>query len=143
MDSRGRPWCNSADNAVVKAAAPVTSRVLYVEDNATNVKLMARLMKHRPAIELVIANTGAQGLAIVLATPPRLILLDATLPDMSGEEFVCQLRKGMLDAPPPIVVLSADALPHRLAAFTLLNVEEFVTKPYDVQHLYEIVDSYC
>jgi CheY-like chemotaxis protein len=112
MDSRGRPWCNSADNAVVKADVPVTSRVLYVEDNATNVKLMARLMKHRPAIEFVIANTGAQGLAIVLATPP-------------------------------IVVLSADALPHRLAAFTLLNVEEFVTKPYDVQHLYEIVDSYC
>ena len=134
---------NRVDTTEVKVVASATSRLLYVEDNATNVRLMSQLMKQRPAIELVIALTGAEGIAVVLATPPRLILLDATLPDMTGEEFVRQLRERVIDAAPPIVVLSADALPHRLAAFSLLNIDQYVTKPYDVQHLYEIVDSYC
>jgi CheY-like chemotaxis protein len=121
----------------------MSRRLLYVEDNATNVKLMARLMAHRPAVELVIAHNGAEGLKSAVEGPLRLILLDANLPDMSGEEFVVQLRHEMGEGSPPIIVLSADALPHRLGAFTLLHIEQYVTKPYDVQHLFEIVDAYC
>lgn len=118
-------------------------RLLYVEDNETNVKLMERLMKHRPLIELLVTYTGAQGVQCAVEKIPQLILLDANLPDISGEEFVVQLRDLMRERTPPIVVLSADALPHRMGAFSALNVEQFVTKPYGVLQLYEIVDAYC
>jgi signal transduction histidine kinase len=55
--------------------------VLYIEDNASNVRLLERVLQRRPGITLLVANTGRAGLAIAHARRPDLIFLDLHLSD--------------------------------------------------------------
>ncbi len=44
--------------------------VLYVEDNIGNVRLLERLLAHRPSIELVTTMQGSSGLRTSARAPP-------------------------------------------------------------------------
>jgi CheY-like chemotaxis protein len=60
-------------------------KILYVEDNDDNVYMLKnRLM--RAGFSVIVANDGAQGLAMAASEQPDLILMDLTLPNMDGEE---------------------------------------------------------
>jgi CheY-like chemotaxis protein len=118
-------------------------RVLYVEDNPSNVDLMQRLFVERPTLELLVATNGARAREIAKSELPRLVFVDYNLPDMSGEELIVHLRKDLGEATPPIVVLSADPLVSTIDRMSSLGIAEYMTKPYDIQHLFDVVDSFC
>jgi CheY-like chemotaxis protein len=118
-------------------------RVLYVEDNAANVDLMRRLFMERPQLELLIAMDGASARDLVRSVVPQLIFADVNLPDMSGEELIVHLQRDLGEATPPIVVLSADAMSSTIDRLRSLGIAEYMTKPYDIQHLFDVVDSFC
>jgi CheY-like chemotaxis protein len=70
----------------------VAGTILYIEDNASNVRLVERLLKHRrPAITLLHASDGAIGIDMALAHRPDLIFLDLHLPDTPGDEVLRRL----------------------------------------------------
>jgi CheY-like chemotaxis protein len=118
-------------------------RVLYVEDNAANADLMRRLFMERPQLELLVAMDGASALDLVRSVVPQLIFADVNLPDMSGEELIVHLQRDLGEATPPIVVLSADAMSGTIDRLRSLGIAEYMTKPYDIQHLFDVVDSFC
>ena len=68
-----------------RSARPDARRVLYIEDNATSIKLVELLLRGR-AIEFRGASTAAEGIAAAREFTPDLILLDLQLPDGSGEQ---------------------------------------------------------
>jgi CheY-like chemotaxis protein len=119
------------------------ARVLYVEDNPANVELMQRLFVERPRLELLIAIDGTSAREIARTKLPQLVFADNNLPDMSGEELILHLRKDLGEATPPIVVLSADAMSSTIDRLSSLGIAEYMTKPYDIQHLFDVVDSFC
>jgi CheY-like chemotaxis protein len=119
------------------------TRALYVEDNAANVELMQRLFVERPRLELLIATDGESARELVRATVPQLILVDVNLPDMSGEDLIVHLKNDLREATPPIVVLSADAMSSTIERLRSLGIVEYMTKPYDVQHLFDVIDTFC
>ena len=119
------------------------ARVLYVEDNPANVELMRRLFVERPQLELLIAIDGASARELARTALPQLVFADNNLPDMSGEELILHLQKDLGSAAPPIVVLSADAMPSTIDRLSSLGIAEYITKPYDIQHLFDVVDSFC
>ena len=118
-------------------------QVLYVEDNPANVQLMQRLFVERPRLELLIAIDGASAREIARTADLQLVFVDVNLPDMSGEELILHLQRDLGSATPPIVVVSADALPSTIARLSSLGIAEYMTKPYDVQHLFDVIDSCC
>jgi CheY-like chemotaxis protein len=118
-------------------------QVLYVEDNSANVELMQRLFVERPRLELLIAIDGASAREIARTADPQLVFVDVNLPDMSGEELILHLQKNLGSATPPIVVVSADAMPSTIDRLSSLGIAEYMTKPYDVQHLFDVIDSFC
>jgi len=117
--------------------------VLYVEDNLSNLKLMERVLARRPGITLVSAMQGSLGVTLARDHRPDLILLDLNLPDMQGEEVLARLHADPATAEVPIVVISADATSGQRARLVDAGARDFITKPFDVDRLLQIVDEYC
>src|SRR5207249_4802241 len=84
-------------------------KVLYIEDNLSNLTLIEELLREQPAIELLTAMQGRVGLELARRHSPDLILLDLHLPDIEGYEVLCQLKALDGTREVPVVVISADA----------------------------------
>jgi CheY-like chemotaxis protein len=67
------------------------AHILVVDDNPTNRKLVASLLRHE-GYRVTEAADGIEGLAIARAGGVRLVISDILMPSMDGYEFVRQLR---------------------------------------------------
>jgi CheY-like chemotaxis protein len=112
--------------------------VLYIEDNLSNMRLVERLLDHRPSLTLVVANSGAAGLGLVRQHEPDLVLLDLNLPDMDGRDVMLRIRGQSPHI--PVIVLSADATPGQRARLTEAGAFAYLTKPLDVKKFFEVLD---
>ena len=122
--------------------------VLYIEDNAANLRLVERVFERRPDIRMVAATRGAIGLEMALLHQPAVVLLDLHLPDINGDEVLRQLRADARTEAIPVVMVSADANDRqiqRLLEAGLLHdpaaAAAYLTKPLDIHHLIETVDA--
>jgi len=115
--------------------------VLYIEDNAANLRLVERIFERRPAIELISASHGLPGLELVQARQPDVVLLDVNLPDVSGEEVLRRIRADPLTSTIPVVILSADANYRQLQLLLEAGAVAYLTKPIDIHDLLHTVDG--
>lgn len=115
--------------------------VLYVEDNASNLRLVERILEQRPGIRLLTAMQGRVGLDLAREHRPDLILLDVHLPDTSGKAFIEALRADPVTAAIPVVMISADATASQRTSFLAAGVHDYLTKPFDVARFLEVVDG--
>ena len=122
-------------------AAPSHLRVLHVEDNLTNLKLVEQVLTRRGGIELMAAMQGSLGLELAREHRPDLVLLDLHLPDMHGTEVIRLLRADPRTADVNVVVVSADATAARDLRLRSLGVAGVLTKPIDVRELLRVVDG--
>ena len=67
--------------------AQVSAKVLIVDDDPVNLTILEDLLRSA-GYDIITAATGTEALEVfVMADPPvQLVLLDVTLPDMSGHE---------------------------------------------------------
>jgi DNA-binding response OmpR family regulator len=117
--------------------------VLYVEDNNDNIRLVERILRLRPDLDLIIATTGEQGLRLAHSATPTLILLDRRLPDLLGDEVLRQLKTSAATATIPVVMLSGDSAQERSTDIRLTGADEFLAKPFEVPQFLAVVDRYC
>ncbi len=116
-------------------------RVLYVEDNLANLRLLEQLFEKRPGVELVPAMQGSIGLDLAAQHHPDLILLDLHLPDMPGREVLAHLHADPATADIPVVVISADATPGQMARLREAGAHDYLTKPLNLRHFLEVLDN--
>jgi CheY-like chemotaxis protein len=85
-------------------------KVLIVDDDFINRKLMQTLLKKNPAVtEIVEAENGSDALDKMKKDPSiNLILLDIMMPVVDGIEFLKIFRSDMSNAHIPVIVLSTD-----------------------------------
>lgn len=119
--------------------APCT--LLYIEDNASNLRLVERIPARRPEITLLSAGEGTRGLELARQHHPDLIMLDLHLPDMQGDEILRHLRADPHTAAIPIVMISADATTAQIARLCAAGASDYLTKPIDVRQFLTLVDS--
>jgi signal transduction histidine kinase/CheY-like chemotaxis protein len=122
------------------ARAAGRRRLLLVEDNLANLKVIQALLSAREHIELLPAMTGRLGLELAREHRPDLILLDQHLPDVTGAEVLQRLKADPGTRDVPVVVVSADATPGQIGRMLDLGAAEYVTKPLDIPRFLEIVD---
>ncbi|MDQ7829191.1 MAG: response regulator, partial [Armatimonadota bacterium] len=129
--------------SAVGAARPAgarRARIVYIEDNLSNLKLLQRVLAHRPEVELLPAIQGRLGLDLIREHRPDLVLLDLHLPDMPGDEVLRRLQAQPQTREIPVVVISADATPHQIERLRAMGAQEYLTKPLDVRRLLELLD---
>ncbi|MBW6435936.1 response regulator [Actinoplanes hulinensis] len=120
--------------------ATVAGTVLYIEDSAINTILVERILSSRPAVVFDSAPDGRTGLDSAARLHPDLVLLDLTLPDISGEQVLTRLRAEPATRAIPVIVVSGetdDAVHQRVLAQGALCC---LTKPYDIEDLLRLVD---
>jgi PAS domain S-box-containing protein len=122
--------------------ADVSATVLYIEDNVGNVRLLERLLAHRPNVRLITTLEGRLGVDLALRHGPDLILLDVHMPDLSGYEVLELLRGDVRTAAIPVVMLSADASNEQIQRFRDAGAHDYLTKPLDLQHFLTQLDDY-
>jgi CheY-like chemotaxis protein/anti-sigma regulatory factor (Ser/Thr protein kinase) len=122
--------------------APRSATVLYVEDNVGNVRLLERLMVHRPNVRLITSLQGSLGFELAQQHRPDLILLDVHIPDLSGYEVLERLRADPRTASIPVVMLSADASHEQIQRFRDAGARDYLTKPLDLQNFLSQLDAY-
>jgi len=117
--------------------------ILYVEDNPSNVELVEQILfSQRPGIQMVTTINGMDAVKLAVEHAPDLILLDLNLPDIHGSKVLEQLLQNEQTKTIPVVIVSADAMPHQLKRLIADGAKEYITKPLDVGDLLRVVDMY-
>jgi CheY-like chemotaxis protein len=119
-----------------------TMTLLYIEDNPANVEVVARYLASREQARLLIATSGADGLAAAKQHRPDLILLDLHMNDMAGEQVLRKILADPATANIPVAVLSADASPRVIRRLLTSGARAYLTKPLDLSRLGDLLDSY-
>ena len=105
-------------------------RILIVDDNATNVKvLQTRLVAE--GYEVITAADGEEGLAAARQQAPDLILLDVMMPKLDGFEVCRRLRADAEFPFTPIIMVTAMADSKDVVAGLEAGGDEYLTKPVD------------
>jgi CheY-like chemotaxis protein len=111
-------------------------RILYVEDNEDNVYMLRRrLAKH--GYDMIVAEDGAKGVEAARREKPDLILMDLSLPVLSGWDAARQLKSAPDTGAIPIIALSAHALQGEREKALEAGCDDFETKPVDLARLLE------
>jgi signal transduction histidine kinase/DNA-binding NarL/FixJ family response regulator len=109
--------------------------ILVAEDNAINQMLIDHLLR-RDGHQCLIVENGMEALAAVQTNAFDVILMDAQMPEMDGEEATQCIRRL---APPacniPIIMATANAMAGDRERYLALGVNEYVAKPIDVRLL--------
>ncbi|WP_119353047.1 hybrid sensor histidine kinase/response regulator [Azohydromonas sediminis] len=115
-------------------------RLLYVEDNPSNLALFEQLMTLRPGATLSTARDGLAGLALARSLQPDLAVIDIDLPGIDGIELCRRLRADAATRAIPLVALSANALPADIERARAAGFDAYLTKPLDVGRLLDEID---
>ncbi len=121
-------------------AIPCAYRVLCIEDNASNLRLIELLMATRPEVSLLSAATGQAGLSLAMQHEPDMILLDLNLPDIHGSQVLRQLQQTAVTRDIPVIILSADAAAAQIEALLDQGASDYLTKPLDMRRLLHVLD---
>jgi len=117
------------------------SRVLYIEDNTANFRLVQELLTTQRPVEILPAIQGRLGVELAREHQPDLILLDLHLPDMAGGVVLTQLQADPATADIPVVIVTADATPGRARRLISSGAFACVTKPFDVPEFLRTVEA--
>ena len=115
--------------------------VLYVDDNAENLRLVEQIMELRPDVELSCAMSGKEGLSMAKESRPDLILLDLQMPDLPGDQVLQALKSEAATREIPVVMVSADVNPAQTKRLLALGAEAYVTKPLNVDEFLSLIDE--
>jgi PAS domain S-box-containing protein len=116
-------------------------KVLHIEDNLVGQRLVERIMRRLPGVELLSSAQGAIGVDLARRYKPNAILLDLHLPDVGGEEVMRRLRAHEETREIPVIVISADTSRDVADRMLREGARAFLTKPIDADVLLTVVDD--
>jgi diguanylate cyclase (GGDEF)-like protein len=110
------------------------SSILIVEDNEMNRDMLSRRLTRR-GFEVRLAEDGYQALTAARAQPPSIILLDLSLPGLSGWEVAERLKSDAATKSIPLIALTAHALAPDRDRALVAGCDDYDTKPVDLDRL--------
>ncbi|MDX1991117.1 MAG: response regulator [bacterium] len=105
-------------------------RILVIDDDPALQKLVSTLLE-RSGMSVMTATNATEAAQILKARPlPDAIVLDLMLPDISGIEFLRQMRQREAYQELPVLILSALADPEKIREGLSVGADRYLTKPY-------------
>ena len=121
--------------------AKVSNTILVVDDDDDVRGILRRVLSDR-GYEVIEAARGSAALALIRDREPRLVLLDANLPEIHGFDICRRLRGSKRYGQLPVIMMSAVHRGWRVAEDVRKNygVENFLEKPFRMPVLLEAVE---
>jgi PAS domain S-box-containing protein len=117
------------------ATGSARHKVVYIEDNPSNIAFMRDLVEDLPSVELLTAPTAEIGLELIRAHAPQVVIMDINLPGMSGFDAVQRLHEWPETRNIPVIGLSAAALLKDTTRAKEVGFYRYLTKPVKVAEL--------
>lgn len=115
-------------------------KVLYVEDNPANLRLVEQIFAARGDIELLSAPEAKLGIEIARHHRPKLILMDINLPEIDGFTALKYLKTFKETRAIPVIAISANASQAEIDKALGAGFEAYVTKPIKVDIFTQTID---
>lgn len=116
-------------------------KILYIEDNPSNIRLLQQLFARYPQLELDVAEEAFLGIYKARSQLPDLIILDINLPGMDGYETLSVLKRDAATNKIPVVGLSANAMPYDVERGRNSGFYEYLTKPLEINRLIDVLNE--
>ena len=84
----------------------MSARILCIEDNTQNMRLVYKILKHHE-FEVIEAIDGLTGVDLANKENPDLILMDINLPDIDGLEATARIKANAELRAIPVVALTS------------------------------------
>ncbi|MEP6722402.1 MAG: PAS domain S-box protein [Variovorax sp.] len=131
------PWSTPTEQRLASV------RVLVVDDSPVNLEVCQHILE-REGAQVALANNGLEAVELLRSTPVAfdLVLMDVQMPMLDGNEATRLIRRE-LGLTLPVIALTASALvAERERAFEA-GMDDFVSKPFDVEALIRCVRGYA
>ena len=115
-------------------------KVLLVEDNEMNRDMLSRRLQ-RKGFEVVMALDGAEGVAMAQSESPDLILMDMSLPVLSGWDATRSLKSDPSTRAIPVIALTAHAMESDRQKAKEAGCDDYDTKPINLPVLLKKIDD--
>lgn len=119
-------------------------RILVVEDNSQTVSLLVEYLRLIDCDDVSFAGDGL-GALTSLAIPgqplPDVILLDARMPGMDGEEFLERVQENSKWRGIPVVMISAVSLDEQAHIRHRWPYVKFMSKPFEPDELRKVLSE--
>jgi len=116
-------------------------RILVVEDNPKNMKLVCDVLEYA-GYEVVRAATGEDGVRLAGEADVDLVLMDLQLPGIDGMEALRQIRSGNRNSEVPVVAVTSSAMPEDRARVFASGFDAYVEKPISARMLPQQVTDF-
>ncbi|MDW7746895.1 response regulator transcription factor [Halomonas sp.] len=116
------------------------AKVLVVDDEP-NIVLSLEFLMQQAGFQVDTAEDGESALSRIAESPPDLVLLDISLPGISGFDVLERLRGDPDHARLPIIMLTAHGREVEREKGMALGADDYITKPFSTQALVEKVKT--
>ncbi len=118
-----------------------TRRVLYIEDNPDNIRLVEAILGEFDNVELLTAENAIVGYDISTSKRPDLILMDINLPGMNGIQALKRLQDTSETRNIPVIAVTSNTLPKDVEAGLKAGFEAYITKPIKVSEFIDTISQ--
>jgi len=117
-------------------------KILIVEDNALNMKLVRTLLEFS-GYEVFSAMDAEKGLQLAREHHPNLILMDIQLPGMDGLTATRIIKKDPEFGQVPVIALTSFAMQGDEEKALDAGCDGYITKPIDTREFCKTIAEYC
>ena len=113
-----------------------SSRILLIDDEV-DVQYSFRRILNAPGIELLTASSGEEGLKMISANRPDLVVMDVRLGGMNGLETLKRLRE--IDQKLPVIMMTAYGTTQTAIEAMKLGAYDYLLKPFDIPRMKNLI----
>ena len=122
-------------------AEKTKKKILYIEDNPANLRLVTRIIEKHSPHDLISAPDGRLGIDLAMSQQPELILLDINLPVQDGYSILKRLQQIDETKSIPVIAVSANAMKSDIEKGNKAGFTDYITKPIDFQKLLDAISK--
>ncbi|MDZ8055214.1 MAG: response regulator [Aulosira sp. ZfuVER01] len=119
----------------------LAKRILVIDDEKNLCTVIQACLEYIGNWQVLVAQSGSEGLALATTEHPDAILLDVMMPDIDGMALFQKLQDNSTTREIPVILLTAKVQTVDLNEFSQLGVAGVIPKPFDPLRLSELVAS--
>ena len=118
----------------------MSKKILIVEDHPDVRRVLTLNLRHL-GYEIVEANNGSSGIALTISEIPDLVLVDLSLPDVSGLEIARVIKQNPRTAEIPLVALSGHSEREIAPKVLEAGMAAYLMKPIQTEELVKVIEK--